>query len=155
MKYAKAITPFMGILLLAGCQLPRDKQTASGKAMVATLEEGSIGNAALLKKGSPQRLPDDVKLALRPIAQSTQSRGGARAPEKQFDLFAEQVPARTFFLSLVENTGYNMTVHPDVDGKISLQLKKVTIPEVLDTVRSVYGYDFKQTPQGIEVLPAT
>lgn len=155
MKYAKAIAPFVGMLLLAGCQLPREKQAASGKAMVAALEEGSIGNIALLKKGSPQKLPDDVKLALRPIAQSHQGKGGMRIPDKKFDLFAEQVPARTFFLSLVENTGYNITVHPDVDGKISLQLKKVTIPEVLDTVRSVYGYDFKQTPQGIEVLPAT
>ena len=38
------------------------------------------------------------------------------------------------------------------DGKISLQLKKVTIPEVLDTIRNVYGYDFKRTPQGIELL---
>lgn len=154
MKYIKAIAPFVGILLLAGCQLPRDKQTSSGKAMVAVLEEGSIGNAAMLKRGPTQSLPEDVKLALRPSLQSTSGKG-LRTPEKQFDLFAEQVPAKTFFLSLVENTGYNITVHPDVDGKISLQLKKVTIPEVLDTVRNVYGYDFKQTPQGIEVLPAT
>jgi MSHA biogenesis protein MshL len=154
MKYTKAIALFVGVLLLAGCQLPRDKQTATGKAMIVALEEGYIGNAAVNKKGGTRLVPENVKMALRPSLQSSQ-RIRLRAPEKQFDLFAEQVPARTFFLSLVENTGYNITIHPDVDGKISLQLKKVTIPEVLDTIRNVYGYDFKQTPQGIEVLPAT
>ncbi|HXH54477.1 MAG TPA: pilus (MSHA type) biogenesis protein MshL [Gammaproteobacteria bacterium] len=154
MKYTKAIAPFVGVLLLAGCQLPRDKQTATGKAMIVALEEGYIDNAAVNKKGGTRSLPENVKMALRPSLQSSQ-RIRLRAPEKQFDLFAEQVPARTFFLSLVENTGYNITIHPDVDGKISLQLKRVTIPEVLDTIRNVYGYDFKQTPQGIEVLPAT
>jgi MSHA biogenesis protein MshL len=154
MKYTKVIAPLVGILFLAGCQLPRDKQVSASNSMMVALEEGSIGNAAISKKSSTQWLPENVKLALRPSLQSIQGKG-LRTPEKQFDLFAEQVPARTFFLSLVENTGYNITVHPDVDGKISLQLKKVTIPEVLDTIRNVYGYDFKQTRQGIEVLPAT
>jgi MSHA biogenesis protein MshL len=152
MKYGKCLTALMSVLLLGACQLPADKQTA-GKAMITTLQEGSVGNAAMLKKGDGKSLPEDIKLAFRPRLQSAQ--GKLRAPEKQFDVFADQVAARTFFLSLVENTGYNITVHPDVDGKISLQLKKVTIPEVLDTIRNVYGYDFKQTPQGIEVLPVS
>ena len=142
MNYTKAIAPLVGILLLAGCQLSSDKKTASGKAMIVALE------------GGVRSLPENVKIALRPSLQSSQAKG-LRAPEKQFDLFAEQVNARTFFLSLVENTGYNITVHPEVDGKISLQLKKVSVREVLETIRNVYGYDFKQTPQGIEVLPAT
>lgn len=155
MKHPKTILPFVMILFFAGCQfqLPRDKQKASGKAMVAELEEGYVGNVALNTK-SGRALPENVKLALKPSLPFTSSKA-LGTPDKQFDLFAEQTPARTFFLSLVEGTGYNITVHPDVDGKISLQLKKVTIPQVLDTVRNVYGYDFRQTPQGIEVLPAT
>lgn len=154
MKYTKAIVPLIGLFLLVGCQLPPNKQKASGKEMVAVLKEGVKDNTFLEKKSNTQALPENVKAALRPSLQSIQGRG-LSAPDKQFDLFVEQVPARTFFLSLVEGTGYNITVHPEVDGKISLQLKKVTIPEVLETVRNVYGYDFKQTPQGIEVLPAT
>lgn len=75
--------------------------------------------------------------------------------EKRFDVNAEQVPARLFFLSLVQDTPYNVNVHPDVTGNISVQLKKVTIPEVLASIRNVYGFDFKRSARTIEIFPAT
>lgn len=142
----------LGIVLLIGCQLPKDKQTAQHE-IEKTLQEGINDNPAL-NKHSSVRLPEGVKEVLLSSAQESQSKN-LPALEKRFNLFAEQVPARTFFLGLVEGTPYNITVHPNVEGKISLQLKKVTIPEVLETVRNVYGYDFRQTAQGVEVLPAS
>ncbi len=151
-KSKKIIGIFFAFLLLFGCQLPKDKMTTE-KDIEAALQEASNGNMAS-KKRAALNLPTDVAKALMPSVQSEQGKN-IPAVEKRFDLVAEQVPARTFFLSLVEDTPYNITVHPAVEGKISLQLKKVTIPEVLDTVKNVYGYDFRQTTQGVEVLPAT
>lgn len=148
----KVAVALMVFLLLFGCQLPKDKMSV-GRDIEATLQEAAT-QTAVAKKQTALSLPTDVTRALMPTVQSSQGKN-VSSIEKRFDLVAEQVPARTFFLSLVEGTPYNITVHPGVEGKISLQLKKVTIPEVLDTVKSVYGYDFRQTSQGVEVLPAT
>lgn len=142
----------VGIALLFGCQLPADKRSLLGE-MEKTLQEGSDSNVAI-RKNATSNLPGEVKSAFLPTLPEAQ--GNSRvASEKRFDLVAEDVVAKNFFLSLVEGTPYNMTVHPGVDGKISLQLKKVTVKEVLETVRNIYGFDFRQTAQGIEILPAS
>ncbi len=140
------------VLLLLGCQSPSGIRSAS-QDIHDVLQEGSNENATIRNK-SATKLPDDVRKAFMPRLDQTQGKNVPSA-DKRFDLVADQVPAKAFFLSLVEDTPYNITVHPNVDGKISLQLKKVTIFEVLDTVRSVYGFDFRQTAQGVEILPAT
>ncbi len=73
----------------------------------------------------------------------------------RFDLDVADAPARSFFASLVNGTSDNILVHPEVTGRISLQLKHVTLEETLDAVRELYGYDFRRTAAGYLVLPAT
>lgn len=74
--------------------------------------------------------------------------------ENAVDISVANASARLFFMSLVKDTNINMVVHPSVDGEISLDLKNVTVREVMDLTREVYGYEFKQNGTGYIVLPA-
>ncbi len=74
--------------------------------------------------------------------------------ESAFNISVSNAPAKLFFMSLVQDTDINMVVHPGVQGELSLDLKNVTIAEVLDLTREVYGYEYKATSTGYIVLPA-
>jgi MSHA biogenesis protein MshL len=80
--------------------------------------------------------------------------GAPRAAEPRFDIAVVNAPARVFFMGLVRDTPYNIVVSPDVTGEITLDLKQVTVPEVLEMARALYGYDFSKLPAGYLVLPA-
>ena len=80
--------------------------------------------------------------------------GEGTAGEARFDVMVDNAPAQPFFQGLVAGTTYNMLVHPEVGGRISLTLKHVTIEEVLEAARDLYGYDYRRTSTGYMVLPA-
>ena len=79
--------------------------------------------------------------------------GTGTGGDPRFDITVNEMTAPEFFMGLVHETPYSMTVAPGVTGNISLTLKNVTIEEVLEVVRDTYGYEFQHTRHGFQVLP--
>jgi len=123
-------------VLINGCSNNSNKKIAIENEMSEIVAEQAEHN----KKAAP--VPTEVTQALLDN-NSIKTASGKKFTER-FDVSVRGVPARDFFLGLVNGTGINVVVHPDVTGNISLDLKNVTIDEVLRVTRDIYGYEYKQ-----------
>ncbi len=75
--------------------------------------------------------------------------------KKFFNVSVHNIEAREFFMGLVMDSNENIVVHPEVSGVLSLELKNVTLADVINVVAKVYGYDFEKNDVGYIVYPAT
>ncbi|MGE0482873.1 MAG: pilus (MSHA type) biogenesis protein MshL [Gammaproteobacteria bacterium] len=134
-------------LLLLACENPAPRVDTLG-AIDTVLKDG----AAEHRDGDD--VPPDVANELIPTLRLDVPAVPEIIDAQRFDIAVNDVPAVQFFMSLIDGTDYNMVVHPEVTGHISLNLKNVTIPDVLEAARDVYGFEFEKTPYGFQVLPA-
>ncbi|WP_240190266.1 pilus (MSHA type) biogenesis protein MshL [Azospira oryzae] len=72
--------------------------------------------------------------------------------EPRFDLAVTNAPASQVFMALVSGTRYSMLVPPEVAGSITVNLKNVTLREALESLRDLYGYDFRVQGNRITVM---
>lgn len=75
--------------------------------------------------------------------------------DPRFDLSVVNAPATQVFMALVSGTRYSMLVAPDVTGNITLNLKDVNVSEALDTIRELYGYEYRMQGRRIFIEPNT
>lgn len=130
---------FLLATFLAGCQsnpYQWDSQTAKNV-------EGAMSDAARESAGKPQ-VPADISQALLPSMDGRPAGDAGKLLEPRFDLSVNNAPARQVFMGLVEGTPYSMVVHADVSGTVTLHLKNATVPEAMEALRAVYGYDFRR-----------
>ena len=139
---------FLISLSLFGCANSRPVIDNSSIDEIQKTMEDSIGEQAPAEVMTP---PEEVTQALLPSLMPSAVPGDE---QERFNLSVDGLNARDFFMSLVNGTDYNMVVHPDVSGTISLDLQQVTVDEVMEVVRSVYGYAFKKHGKLFQVMPS-
>src|SRR5688572_7871516 len=125
------------------------------RVLLALATAAVVGCAAQAEKDAAgadaQPVPKDVADALLPPLTARP----ARPTETRFDVNVRDLPAQAFFLSLVENTPYNVVVQPGVTGEITLTMRDVTVPQVMEHVRDGFGYDFTRSGNAYTVYSET
>ncbi len=74
--------------------------------------------------------------------------------EKRLDIAAVDVDVKDLFAGIVEDSAYSVAVHSDVSGKITLNLKDVTVDEAIEVIESLYGYEVRRFGNVIQIYPA-
>jgi MSHA biogenesis protein MshL len=123
------------ICSLAACAVP-PRPASIDKAIAKELDQ----LATARKK--PVR-DKEIEQALIPPLRLELPKVDGRALEPRFDLSVSAAPAQQVFLSIVTGTRYSMLVHPEVTGTISVNLKDVTVREALDSLRDLYGFEYR------------
>ena len=146
MSYRFLPIALLPILLLAGCASPNGGSLEQTEESIRKELDASSQANRQNPAPAPAAILDELVPPAPPLDEP--------APEPRFDISVANAPADVFFMSLVADTGVNMVVHPAVSGRISLDLKQVTIEDVLKLTREVYGYEYRRTDNGYIVLPA-
>lgn len=143
----------MAVLLgtwLAGCAITPDDRQAARDSLQEALTDAKPADST-----PPAAPPAAVRDALLPPIQLHIAGAETLPAEVRFDVKVRDVAAGDFFLSLVEGTPYNVVVHPEVSGTLSLDVKNITVPEVMELVRDSHGYDFERHGNSFRILPNT
>ena len=148
------------VLVLAAAAPPRPAVPVA----TATVELPALHAAVTV--ASPQR-PMAVATTSAQVVQATpaaaqllaaapvRTAAPAAAPEPRFDLAINNAPAAQVYLQLANGTHYNMLVSPEVSGSLSITLRDTTVPEALDTLRELFGFEYRISGKRIFVYPNT
>lgn len=144
----RTVTMSAALFVLCACDATmatRDSAPARGDETRDRIEEA-------LEQASTFSSPAEAVL---PQRSEPLTPAPALPAEERFNLNSEDTPAQAFFMALVDQTQHNIVVHPDVSGNVSLMLQDVTVEEVLELVSEVYGYNYRGSPAGYIIFPAT
>ena len=138
-------------MLLVGCQsVPPENSELNNEQRNKKIS----GVAQNKKSRSPKpltKLPDAVKHEL--LKRETQKAKYTLLTEKRLDIAVNDLDAEQFFAAIVAGTPYSVAIHPNVKGKITLNLKDVTLDEAFTIIESMYGYHIDKLGKIIKVFP--
>lgn len=138
---------FVFALLLSACQTMSSDEADKGNVLSDELD-------ALIQEQQQTQVatpPKEVQQAILPPMPEMSLNS---TPEPRFDLAVNKAPAREFFVGLMQGSRWNVVLSPEIQGEISLELKEVSVPLVMDIVRDVYGFEYKITDNIYQVFPA-
>ena len=134
------------LLLTAACNTP-PRPVDLDPAIRGEVRDALAGR----QDGAAGRAPD---LTLLPPLRMEMPQVEGRPIDPRFDLSVNNAPAPQVFMSIVSGTRYSMLLNPEVTGNISVHLKDVTVAEALDSLRELYGYEYRMDGTRIFVQPA-
>lgn len=142
----KRLIAWICLVGVAACSYPPPRLTSVDPEIKAQLPDVDAG-----RKAPAGALPDQ---ALLPPLRMEMPAVQGRPIDPRFDLSVNNAPAPQVFMSIVSGTRYSMLLNPEVSGMVTVNLKDVTIVEALDSLRELYGYEYRVDGTRIFIQPA-
>lgn len=135
---------FVTIFLVYGCSQREPQPVVSHEMNSVKLQAEAYQNELKRQKEIRKKI-EEIKAA--------KNNKKAVKKEPRFDVRTDNLPVNLFFMNLMQGAEANIVVHPDVGGSITLNLNQVTLSEVLNVIRDVYGFDYKYKNNIYTILP--
>jgi len=124
----------LAALLATGCALgPPPESTRS--LIDTTLDQAQ-------RPAPAPKLPERVSRALLPPL-AAEPLAATPLAEPRFDLVVTAAPAAQVYQAIAADSRYSVLLPPTLAGSVTVNLKAVTVREALDTLRELYGYEYR------------
>jgi len=152
-NFFKSIFIVFIIVIIAGCasdQPLHDNYDNNMNNIRYMLNKAADSNQELARQALDVEIPMSISDAMMPSAKSGINGDNN---EKRFDVSVQDVSANTFFSGLAKDTDDSLVLSPKLEGSVTLDMKNVSLPEVLKAVRDIYGFRYEKTSYGYNIYP--
>jgi MSHA biogenesis protein MshL len=130
------LSPLLILVLLSSCATSEPNRDSTLHKINEELKQ-----AAQVQASTPT--PAAINEALLPPLVIRMPKASTKQLAQRFDLVINNAPANQVLMAIVSGTRYSMLIQQDLTGMISVNLKDVTLFEALDSLRDLYGYEYK------------
>jgi MSHA biogenesis protein MshL len=88
-------------------------------------------------------VPPEVSRELLPPADLSVAKLAPKVTEPRFDLNVVGLPVAQVFEALARDTRYSILVDPELKASVTVSLKDVTLVDALETLREMYGFEYR------------
>ncbi len=135
MKVKTSFLCFILLILLAGCAAPPEKVRTALPSQIIT-------------EAQPPPPPEEtLKELLLP-----QKEEEKEIPEKLYSLFVRDADVQEVLLAFSKESDLNIIIDPELSGKVTIDLKKVTLKEVLDSILTPLGWTYRTEGKFINII---
>jgi len=135
MKAKILLISIITLLMAVGCASPPKKERTKLPSQVA-------------EPTKPQPPPKE-KLEELVISQREEAK---KVPEKLYSFFARDASIYDVLLAFSRESELNIVIDPELSGKVTIDLKRVTLKEALDAILSPIGWNYSIDGKFIKVL---
>jgi MSHA biogenesis protein MshL len=126
-------------VLLSACATSQPAAHKAGAGLLPEIRQG----LAEPSKPAAQAIPPEVSRALLPPADLSVSKLAQKPAEPHFDLNVVGLPVAQVFEALARDTRYSIVLDPGLKASVTVSLKDVTLIEALETLRDLYGFEYR------------
>lgn len=144
MKKTMVYVALSSIFVLQGC---------------ASIDKRNIENENHLKNNIQKNLEEENNrlkqelLMNKRVEESIKQKNEPEKIEKKLNINIKDTSIQTMLPALLEGTDYNIIFPEEINEKITIKLKNVTLFEILETLKNIYNYDYEIKNRSIVFYP--